>query len=57
MKKQKTVIDLLVALLGFRTDPDAVERAEQKLRYLGRQVEDAERRFSEKLQAQRGGRQ
>ena len=41
MKKQKTVIDQLVAKLGFRADPEALDIAKRKLRDLETRVQAA----------------
>ena len=45
MTKQKTVIDELVSLLDFKADPEALSRADEKLK-----------EFNRRLQAVRPGR-
>ena len=38
MKKQKTIYDELVTLLGFRADAEALDRVSKKLKDLDRKV-------------------
>ena len=39
MTNQKTAIDDVVAELGFRADPESLDRAKRKLKELGRQLQ------------------
>ena len=39
MTKQKTVIDQLVTLLGFRADADSLDRVKHKLEDFDRQLQ------------------
>ena len=39
MTKQKTVIDELVSLLDFKADPEALSRADEKLKEFNRRLQ------------------
>ena len=43
MKKQKTAIDELVSLLGFKADPEALSRADEKLKEFNRRLQSLAR--------------
>ena len=45
MKKQKTVIDQLLAMMEFRADSQALDRVDQKIKELSRGFEAAARKM------------
>ena len=43
MKKQKTVIDQLTAMLGFKADAEALDMADRKLKNFNRRLQSLAR--------------